>query len=295
MEIRDLNYLVASASAGNFGRAAEALGINTSTISRRIGRLEDELGLALFERGHAGVRLTAGGRVVLIHVRRALAELDAVKRSGIENGSGDAGEIQLGVRLPPIGEPIVSLLGNWRAKHPNVTLTVSEMNDRDLIAALEERRLDVALTSNNAIWPHATSLPLYRDRLLAALPVGHRLAGRPAVDWDGLRDEVILVQGWDESQSARELYAAFLGHGARFRSHPASKQSVFALVGAGFGITLATAGQSEVAFPGVVFKPIDDPEASIQIVLAWLPELEDATVGRFVAFLRDEARLRQLV
>jgi DNA-binding transcriptional LysR family regulator len=64
VEIRDLEYLVASASAGNFGRAAESLGLNTSTISRRIGRLEDELGLALFERGHYGVRLTAGSRAV---------------------------------------------------------------------------------------------------------------------------------------------------------------------------------------------------------------------------------------
>jgi hypothetical protein len=45
----------------------------------------------------------------------------------------------------------------------------------------------------------------------------------------------------------------------------------------------------------VIFKPIDDPNASIQIVLTWLPQLEDATVGRFVAFLRDEARLRRLV
>ena len=295
MEIRDLEYLVASASAGNFGRAAESLGINTSTISRRIGRLEDELGLALFERGHTGVRLTAGGKAVMLHVRRALAELDAVRHSGSQNGSGDVGEIRLGVRLPPIGEPIVSLLSSWRERHANVILTVSEMNDRDLAAALEERRLDVALTSNNAVWHHAASLPLYRDRLLAAFPVGHHLAGRPTVDWDTLRDEDILVQGWEESQTARELYASFLGDAARFRSHAASKQSVFALVGAGFGVTLATASQSEVAFPGVVFKPIDDPDASIQMVLAWLPELEDATVGRFVAFLRDEARSRRLL
>src|SRR5262249_32251974 len=60
MEIRDLMYLEASAAAGNFTHAAKALGINTSTISRRVGRFEDELGLALFERGHAGVRLTSG-------------------------------------------------------------------------------------------------------------------------------------------------------------------------------------------------------------------------------------------
>ena len=77
--------------------------------------------------------------------------------------------------------------------------------------------------------------------------------------------------------------------------HAASEQSVFVLVGAGFGVTLATASQSEVAFPGVVLKPIDDPNASIQMVLAWLPELEDATVGPFVAFLRDEARSRRLL
>lgn len=295
MEIRDLQLLVAAASAGNFSRAAETLGINTSTISRRIGRLEDELGLALFERGHSGVRLTAGGKTLLLHARRALAELDAIKRAGIENGSGDVGEIRLGVRLPPIGEPLAGLLGSWHERHPNVLLTVSEMNDRDLAVALEERRLDVLLTVSHAARVHAESVGLYRDRLLVALPTGHRLADQPTVGWDALREEIILVQGWEESQAARELYGSFLGSGARYQSHAAGKQSVLALVSAGFGVTLATASQAAVEFPGVVFKEIDDPAASVQIVLAWLPELEDATVGRFVAHLRDEARSRRLV
>ena len=295
MEIRDLEYLLASANAGNFGRAAKSLGINTSTISRRIGKLEDELGLALFERGHAGVRLTAGGRAVMRHVRRALAELDAVKQTGTQNGSGGAGEIRLGVRLPPVGEPLSSLLAEWHGSYPNIVLTISEMNDRDLALALEERRLDAALMLNHAVGTHAASMPLYRDPLVAVLPAGHALAARPSLNWDALRDETILVQGWDESQAARELIASFLGSGAKFRSHAASKQSLLALVASGYGITLVAASLTEIAIPGVVFKAVDDPKASVLVVLAWLPELEDPAVGRFVAFLRDQARSRQLL
>ena len=109
-----------------------------------------------------------------------------------------------------------------------------------------------------------------------------------------MRDETFLVQGWNESQSAREFYASFLGSGTRFRAHAASKQSVFALVAAGFGITLATKSQSEAAFPGVVFRPIVDADAWVQVELAWTPDIEDAAVGCFVAFLRDEARSRRL-
>ena len=294
MEIRDLEYLAASAAAGNFARAAEAAGISTSTISRHVARLEDELGLALFERGHSGVRLTSGGRAVLQHVRRVLGELEALKSSGSVSGAGDVGKIRLGVRLPPIGTQLVSLLAGWRARNPNVTLTVAELSDRDLVSEVEERRLDVVLTASQALWPRVASVPLFRDRLMAVLPAAHPLARRSVVRWTELREEVVLVQGWDESQVAREFYAAFLGENARFQAHPASKQSVFALVSAGFGITFATAGHAETGFAGVVFKRIDDPGASVEMSLAWLPELEDPAVGRFVAFLRDEARLLAL-
>lgn len=292
MEIRDLEYLVASAEARNFGRAAEALGLNTSTVSRRIAHLEDELGLALFERGHSGVRLTAGGKSVIAYARRALAELKSLRRSGKQNGSGHAGQIRLGVWLPPIGEPLASLLRRWRERYANVVLTISEMNDRDLVVALRERQLDVALTSSHTSLPQIVTLPLFRDRIVVAVPAGHALVQQPTVNWAALRDEVILFQEWNNSQATREFYEGLLGHSANLQSHPASKLSVLALVAAGFGVALATAGQSEVTFPGVVYKPIEDDDAHIQIVLAWLPELEDAAVGQFVAFLRDETRSR---
>jgi DNA-binding transcriptional LysR family regulator len=295
MEIRDLIYLAAAARAGNFGRAAKSLGLETSTISRRIARLEDELGLPLFERGHTGVRLTAGGRAVMAHVARALAELDAIQHSSVLRGAGDVGEVRLGVRMPPIGEPLRSLLVRWHENQPSVALIISEMSDQDIIIALEERRLDAALMASHTLWPRATAVPLYRERLVAALPLRHRLADHEAISWTTLGHETFLVQGWDDSQTAREFYASLLGSGVNFQGHPASKQSIFGLVAAGFGITLATMSQSEVVFPGIIFKSIDEPDAWVEVDLAWLPELEDATVGRFVAFMRDEARSRRLV
>ena len=294
MEIRDLIYLVAASRTGNFGRAAKSLGLETSTVSRRIARLEDELGLALFERGRSGIRMTNSGRAVMTHVRRAIAALDAIKLSSALRGSGDAGEIRLGVRMPPIGEPLNNLLLHWHETQRGVLLTVSEMSDQDIIIALEERRLDAALMTSHTAWPRATTVPLYREPLMVALPLRHRLADHEVVHWADLREETLLVQGWDESQAAREFYTSFLGSGVKFHSHPASKQSIFCLVASEFGITLATRSQSEVRFPGVMFKPIDEPDAWGQVDLAWLPELEDATTGRFVAFLRDEARSRGL-
>ena len=295
MEIQDLKYLAAAVNAGNFGRAAKALGVETSTISRRIARLEDELGLALFERAKTGVHLTAGGQALIGNVNRALAEFDAVIRSASQTGSGHYGELRLGVRLPPVGEPLSSLLAGWRQRHPHVALTIAEMNEPTMAKALEERRLDVGLITSFTSVGSATSMPLYVERLMAALPHGHALAERKYVDWSGIRDENILIQEWDESKTTRELYASLLGQSARFSAHSASKQSILALVASGFGVTLATASQAEVAVPGVVFCPIAETNACLQIELVWRPELEDAAVGRFVAYLRDETRSRRLV
>ena len=229
------------------------------------------------------------------HARRVLGDLEALKNSGLIGGAGDVGEIRLGVRLPPIGASLRNLLSNWRGSNPNILLTIAELSDRDLVAAVAERRLDLVLTASQALWPRAASMPLYRERLVAVLPADHKLARQTRVKWDDLREEVVLVQGWEGSQVAREFYATFLGEGARFQAHPASKQSVFALVSAGFGISFATASHAEAAFAVVVFKRIDDPGASVEMSLGWLPELEDPVVGRFVAFLRDESRTQSLV
>ena len=294
MELRDLRYLAASALAGNFTAAAGSLGLNSSTISRRIARLEDELGVTLFERGHFGIRLTSAGRAIIVDVRRALDDIEAIERSGQLNGRGRIGRIRLGLRMPPVGEPLRSLLASWHAACASVTLHLYELDDYDLRAAFADRRLDAAFVTRHTLWPEALAIPLYRERILAAVPVGHHLCNKMPLRWADLRSETILTQEWDGSHSAREFFASLLGSGVSFCPQADSKQSVLALVGAGFGVTLATESQSAVVFPGVSFVPVDEANAWVQVDLAWAPRVEEPAVGRFLAFLRDEAWSRSL-
>jgi DNA-binding transcriptional LysR family regulator len=292
MKFRDLEYVMAAAAAGNLSEAARSLGISTSTISRRISWIEDELGLAVFERGHKGVRLTTGGRAVLLHARRAAAELGALRLAAKRNGTGVVGEVRLGLRMAPIGEPILDLLAGWRQNCEDVLLTVSEMSERDLQIALEERRLDAALAPAWAVSRRAAAIPVCRERLLAAVPARRALVERERLVWPALAGETILVQGWDESQSERDFLAPLIGSDADLRSHAASKLSILALVAAGFGIAIVPQSQAEAGFPGVAFQHIDEPDAMLQVDLAWMPEAEEPALGRFVAFMRDAARSR---
>jgi DNA-binding transcriptional LysR family regulator len=295
MDLVDLHYLSVVVETGSFSHAAQSLGVKPSTISRRITKLEDELGVTIFERGAFGIRLTAAGRDVMVQVRRGLDAIDNVIRSAKSTGAAKRGRLRLGVRMPPIGEPLQSLLVSWRTRHPGVVLILHELNDSEIFTALVERALDAALVTSHTIKPGAAAVPLYRERLVAALPVMHGLASRDTLTWDQLRTETLLTQGWDGSHAARDFYASFLGNGVRFSPHPAGKQSIMALVAAGFGVTLATQSQSEVTFPGVIYKPIAEDDAWLQVELAWLPTSEDAAVGRFVAFMRDESRSRGLL
>jgi DNA-binding transcriptional LysR family regulator len=295
MDLMDLRYLSAAVEAGSLSHAAESLRVKASTISRRIVRLEDELGVTLLERGAFGVRLTEAGRRVMTPVRRALDDIDNVLQVGKSSGAGMAGHVRLGIRMPPVGETLRALLACWHDRHPDVNLTLHELNDHQISAALAERSLDVALVTTHALRRVANSIPVYREPLVAALPYGHLLASYESLTWSLLGNQTLLTQGWDYSHSARDFYASLLGDGVKFSSHPASKQSVMALVGAGFGITLAAQSQAEVVFPGVVYRPILEENAWVQVELAWRPTTEDAAVGRFVAFMRDEARSRRLL
>ena len=294
MELIDLQYVAATVDAGNFGEAAKRLGIYASTVSRGVTRVEDELGLTIFERGRFGVRLTAGGRAIMVHVRRALGDLHAIKRAAQCNASGEVGEIRLGVKAPPSGDFISDLLRDWRVAYPMVGLVLHEMHEHEITAAQAERWLDAALVPRHLLWPTAVAVPIYREPIVAAVPMRHKLASKDSVTWEELCEEVVIVQDSGADCLTGDFIGSLLGRRSALRSHPASEQGVLTLVSAGFGVTLVGENRIKFSCTGVTFKPVAESNAWVDVDLTWTPHSEEAVVGRFVAFLRDGARTRQM-
>lgn len=290
MELLDLRYFMIAADTSKLLHAAKALDVDVSTISRRISALENELGITLLERDHSGVRLTAGGKIVAGLARRILANVEEIKHAADDIALGNKGILRIGLRAPPIGGRSHALLTKWRQSNPDIVLSTLEGSHREIAVALNERRIDAALVTGHRDWPRVATRTLFRERLLAALPCTHVLAQQPILSWQALSAETILVQDWEDNHTQREFYALFLGNGARFQGHAASKQTILGLVGAGYGISFVSDSNLEATTPGVVLKPIDEENAWLDFDLVWPPEIEDPLVGRFIAFMRDESR-----
>jgi len=133
----------------------------------------------------------------------------------------------------------------------------------------------------------AASMPLYNERLVAALPLGHPLGRSANVDWKALRSEVILVQGWDESQVSARVIRVLPRKRRGFPVACRKQAQSFRVWAPDLEFRVTTASQSEVAFPGVIFRPIDEPNASVQIALR--AQHEDPVVDASLPYARRSA------
>ena len=152
-------------------------------------------------------------------------EIDALKHEGMQSGLGMAGRIRFGCGIPPTGSLWRRLLVRWRDLHPQVLLVIAEMNERDIAAALDTRRLDVALIPSFAVRNHNGALPIYREQLVVVAPIEHRLSRCGAVSWNSLQDESILCQGWGDNQSTAGILCILIGE-KRAVSISCSKSSI---------------------------------------------------------------------
>ena len=97
MELRHLRYVIEAAERGSFRRAANAMGVHESAISRRIRDLEDEIGVALFVRHHGGVDLTHAGQRFLVRARKALSQIGHATIDAVSFGRGETGTVRIGI------------------------------------------------------------------------------------------------------------------------------------------------------------------------------------------------------
>ena len=291
MEIADLELLVTVAEAGSLRRGAHSRGLDVATLSRRIARLENELGVLLFERDRAGVKLTLAGVSTLDLARKAIADFDAIRRNASAKGRAESGRLRLGTHLSTIGPNLRDLINAWRAEHPAVALELTEIDDRALLVGLRERELSAIVGLCPVLPPEVATQELWIERLLIALPASHPLAEAERIGWPEMRSLPLLVRSWCGSNAYHEMQARLVGAGADFRPHMAGIFNLLNLVSIGEGGMFTIDYHQEMHVDGVVFRPIDEPDAKISVALAWDPESEDPVAGSFVAFIRDQAKL----
>jgi DNA-binding transcriptional LysR family regulator len=191
MDLRQCRYFVAVAEAGSFSRAAEALRISQSALSRQVQLLEAEFGVALFDRIGRVVRLTIMGKDLVAHSQSLLQSARVLEDRAHELSNGSKGLLRIGT-TPQTLETLVSrILTEYRRSTPNVSISLLEDGSANLASQLEAGMIDLAF----APLPNSSTIRgrvLFPLGVLAVVP-RRFLPKRQYIDVTELRGLPLLV------------------------------------------------------------------------------------------------------
>jgi LysR family hydrogen peroxide-inducible transcriptional activator len=268
MNLRDLGYLLAVVEHEHFGRAAKACNISQPTLSVQVRKLEELLGVELFERTSKTVVPTSACRQLIGHARAAVAEAEAIL--AVARGLRDplAGRFRVGI-IPTLAPYLLPLVfAPLRQALPALEIEPWEDQTAALLDRLRAHELDAALLATEVDGPDLASQPLFEEPFLAALPPDHPLAARATVaEADLARDILVLADG----HCLRDQALAACGHsgalGGALRA--SSLSTLLNMVAAGYGTTLVpglAAGAAQDA--GIVLRPLT-ARAARTVRIAW--------------------------
>lgn len=295
MELRHLRYFRAVAEELHFGRAAARLHIAQPPLSQQIRQLEAELGVTLLNRSTRRVELTPAGADYLEQVVAILDSVDAAGQRAQRIGHGRQGHLSVGC----VGSATYSLLPRLvlalSEQLPEIDVTVrGEMLVPDQLAALDRGDIDLALLRPP---PVPSGLPYRRlrsDRLIAALPAGHRLAQAAGVEVPvtRLRDEPFITHVGGGRSVMHEVLlglCAQAGFTPRIRHDVEETSTLVTLVAAGLGVAVVPEPTAALGIPGVSYHPLREVTDEIELGVGLPPGGETPLLTRVLAVLRTLA------
>jgi DNA-binding transcriptional LysR family regulator len=299
MELRRLRYFVVLAEELHFGRAARRLHMAQPPLSQQIRRLEDELGVQLFERTHHRVELTHSGlqflhqaRVVLEQAERAVAVAQRADR-------GELGVVEVGFTSSlPYSDLFASLLRDFSRHRPEVRLHLRELSSRVQLSQLAEGRLDVGLVrpTQTEHDDELESWAIAADAFIVALPSQHRLARAPGVTLGQLRDDPFILYSRALGSGITEQILALCmaaGFSPRIAQEVLEMPTIVGLVAAGIGVGVVAEPLSRLRVPGVVFRPLTDVQATLELRLCARRGRRSPAAEQFIAaVLKSAGRAR---
>jgi len=272
MTLQELRYVVALADTGHFGQAADACFVSQSTLSTQLKKLEDFLGVTLFDRSLKRVTLTPAGREIVESARMILEEASRIRVLARQAGDPMDRTVQLGV-IPTLGPYYLPhVLTVVHAEHSRLRLLLREEMTPHVLAHLAEGKLDAGLLALPVDDPSLEVVPLFVEPFLAAMPMGHALAGSDTVPLDRLAKAGLLLL--EEGHCLREqaLEACQLEDLKNEEIRATSLETLRQMVGMGLGVTLlpilAASGPTATS-DRIALRPVGKPGASRTIGLVW--------------------------
>lgn len=291
IELRHLRHAVAAARHGSFRRAAEALGVKQSSLSRRISQLEERLGILLFERTSGGVRLTAAGHKILITSRYLVEAVDHLAATAREMAAGEAGHLTVGFYTSLSAGNLRASLIEFASRFPDVEIRTYEGPRTCLLAGVDAGRLDVAIVTGDSVRGDGKVMGLWSERIMVALSESHRLASNDIIYWTDLKDETFLFSQHDPGPEIQDILIAKLaapGERPQIVSHYVSCENIRSLVGAGFGVSLMCEAGAGAAHSGVAYRKVRDGNGpgSISYAAYWRDNSDNPALAHFLSLLR---------
>jgi DNA-binding transcriptional LysR family regulator len=284
------------AEYSSFRRAASALGVRQSAVSRRVQELEDELGVSIFERHHAGVRVTNVGVRFLQEAREALLQLDHAVKAATAAGSGTVGRLGIGILSSMATGYLRDLIQVYCSQYPDVTVQILEGASADNIAAVRKRQLDVAFIINTTHAEGCETVPLWNERIIVVLPENHVLRAKKEIEWADLRDESLIVRQSERDPVLCDRLTkriATADHEPSVRKLKIGRETLMNLVAMGLGVGLTSESTVATPFPKVVFRPIAGDDELLQFSAVWLAHNDNPALRRFLSLARRIAKERR--
>lgn len=272
--LKQLDYFIATAESGQVSHAAVELNISQSAVTAAIKSLETELGVALFERTHAGVRPTMEGARFLEHARVITGAVATAVRSPLRESSGKALKLRLGMTYTVVGYFMSRYYARFRKAYPHIDVEVVELPRTSLETQLIEGDIDMAvmLVSNLQNSGQIDHEVLIRSSRRLWLSADHKLASRQEISFADVATEDYVMLTVDEAEKTASRYWQDSGLSPYVVLSTSSVEAVRSLVATGVGVTILS---------DMVYRPwslegqriearrIIEPIPTMDVGLAW--------------------------
>ncbi|WP_019960560.1 LysR family transcriptional regulator [Woodsholea maritima] len=293
VDVRDLEVLLTVAEECSFRKAGKHLEIGQSAVSRRVQKLENLLGVSLFERQPTGARLTAAGSEFVDCASTIYDNLKAGVTRAQSNAIAGDGELRIGTMFSLSNGSQRALIEAFAKSHPAVHLSFVECGRRQMMTMLGHREIDAVIAIGASPCQTSDHLVLAYTPVYLAVAGNSSLASVGRLRWADVVNEKFVVSARDSGSELHDYIVRQVtefGRGVSITRHHICREGIMNLVGLGFGVTLVCDHALGARYPNVSLAPIGHEEECVPLSLSWRPENDNPALRRFIGLARRQAR-----